>query len=198
VQESFAKVSTAIAEKYGAAFKNPGPKTHGFNKQTGKLEFRQSGVDRMKEKIATKGYKTAARVTDAVRGAFEVKHPDDVKKIVNELAKTYELTVEQWRTDQLAGYTDRAAIFRDPRTGMLGEIQFIEPRMSKAKADAAKGGGGGHETYKQVEELARKDKNDPQIAVLNAKMRNDIYGPVLEAYRREGSAWTNTIRLKKR
>ena len=193
VQERFAAAAEAVAAKTGVAFKNPGPKTHGTNKLTGKLEFRQEGVDRMKEKIATKGYKTAARVTDAVRGAFVVNSPGDVKKVANEMAKTHDLIVEHWRTVGASHYTDRAATFRDRKTGLLGEIQFLEPRLLAAKDRE----GGGHSVYKQVEALERIDKNHPGIKSLNEKMQG-IYGKVLDEFHREGKGWEKIDRRRRR
>ena len=164
-QDLLGEIGRGIASKYGVEFKDPGPKTKS-----------ESGVERTKVKIAERGG-NAARVTDAVRATFVVDKPGQVDDIVKELGKKFEVTVENWKTT-LVNYADRAALVRFPN-GLIGEIQFMDQKMSNAKSDK---GGNGHGLY--VEWRALNPKIPEQKAKADGlieKMRI-LYGGILNSY----------------
>ena len=129
---------------------HPTAKTQKIDKDTGKVVENPKGVARIQEKIAEKekingGEKVPmARITDATRGTFVLNSPSDARKVVDELAKSYEMIDEGWRTIPDTHYTDRPLLFRDPATGLIGEIQLSHPDLLKAKDQ-----GGGHELYEE-------------------------------------------------
>lgn len=174
-QNNFAASAEKIAAKLGISFKNPGPKTH--DKEG---NIKQSGVDRIRQKLAERKNAPAARITDTARGTFVLNHPDDAEKVIGELAKTHEIAVEPWRTIPDTHYTDRALLFRDRQTGAIGEVQLTEQKMADAKSPD---GGGGHDLYKVQRDLP---KGDPGIEKLNGQMRQ-LYGGVLDGYK--GTPW---------
>jgi len=168
-QKNFAKAGRRIADELGITFKDPGPKTSSAK-----------GIERTKQKIVERKGVTA-RVTDTARGAFVLTSPDQADAVIAKLARTHEVLAEPWRTVKDSHYTDRALLFRDRATGLIGEVQITEPRMLEAKTK-----GGGHELY----EAARVMKDDdPGKAGLNAKMQA-LYGAVLDGY--NGTDWAVT------
>jgi len=162
-QKNFAEAASKIAAEMGIEFKDPGPKTSSAK-----------GIARTEQKIAErKG--VAARVTDTARGAFILTSPDQADDVIRKLGRTHEVLAEPWRTVEDSHYTDRALLFRDRQTGLIGEVQITEPRMAAAKKI-------GHEMY----ERARVMPKGPEQDALNAEMRA-IYDKALDSYR--GTEW---------
>jgi len=176
-QKAFAETGRRIAEEMGITFKDPGPKTHRLNKETGKLEINAKGIERTKQKIAERKGLTA-RVTDTARGAFVLTHPDQSDAVIAKLSITHEVLAEPWRTIKDTYYTDRALLFRDRATGLIGEVQITETAMLEAKSKL-----GGHEMY---EESRVMTDDNPRKAELTAKMKA-LYGGVLDSYK--GTDW---------
>jgi len=210
-QLNFQAKAGEIAKRLGVKFENPGSKVHRVKTElvngeretvrdangdpiyvkdaNGNAHLRLSGVERLTEKAekyAKKGM-GPARVTDLARGGFVPERPEDAQKIMNELAKHFELVDEGWATKPSTYYTDRVALFRDPATGMIGEIQISQPAMLRAKQE-----GGGHKIYKKSEDVAAAmtdARNAGDTAAvkahqaeydrLNAQMR-DLYGRALD------------------
>jgi hypothetical protein len=175
-QATLGKIGNAVAAKFGVEYVHPTAKTQKIDKATGKIVENPKGVNRILEKIAktekATGQKTPmARVTDAARGTFVLNQPSDARKVVDELAKSYELIDEGWRTIPNTYYTDRPLLFRDPATGMIGEIQLANPDLLKAKDK-----GGGHEMYEEARSLPA---TDPRVNVLDQQMQA-LYGKVLD------------------
>lgn len=164
-QVNFAEAGQAIAKELGIEFKDPGPKTSSAK-----------GIERTQQKIdQRKG--VVARVTDTARGAFILTAPDQADQVIQMLGKTHEVLAEPWRTIEETGYTDRALLFRDKQTGLIGEVQLIEPKMLAAKMDR-----GGHEMY----EKGRVMEKGPEKDKLFAQMQQ-LYGGVLDSYK--GTPW---------
>lgn len=163
-QKSFADAGRQIAAELGIEFKDPGPKT-----KTAK------GIERIEQKIARRNGVTA-QVTDTARGAFVIDNPELADEIIHKLARTHEVVAEPWRTIPESHYTDRALLFRDRVTGLIGEVQIMDPKMWTAKND-----NGGHELYEQ----ARKLPKGPELDKLEAQMRA-LYDPILDSY---SGAW---------
>ena len=180
-QKAFNKAGSAIAKKLGVQFIAAGPKTHTMNEKTGKLEIRPDGIARIKEKQDERSKKEGkpspiARVTDTARGTFVLNRTADAQKVIDELSKTHEIVVENWRTIAATWYTDRALLFRDRETGLIGELQLAHPEMLRAKQS-----GGGHGLYEQARSLP---KGDLRVINLNLKMRQ-LYGKVLDSLHAE-------------
>jgi hypothetical protein len=165
-QKNFADAGRRIAAEMGIEFKDPGPKTASAK-----------GIERTMQKIAEREPDPAARVTDTARGAFVLTHPDQADTVIAKLARTHEVLAEPWRTVSDSYYTDRALLFRDRQTGLIGEVQITEAKMLAAKMQ-----GGGHELY----EAARVMPRGPERNALDAKMRA-LYGAVLDSYK--GTEW---------
>lgn len=168
-QKNFAETGERIAKEMGIEFKNPGPKTSSAK-----------GIARTEQKIAERNG-VAARVTDTARGAFILDKPEQADTVIAKLARTHEILAEPWRTIPETYYTDRALLFRDRQTGLIGEVQLTEPAMAAAKKI-------GHQLYEQSRSLPAliDGKPNPQVAELEAKQRA-IYGPVLDGYK--GTPW---------
>jgi len=174
-QATLGKVGSAIAAKLGVQYMHPTAKTQKKDKATGEIVENPDGVARIMQKIADKEAITKtkiplARITDATRGTFVLNSPSDARKVIDELSKSYEMIDEGWRTIPETHYTDRPLLFRDPASGLIGEIQLSHPDLLRAKDH-----GGGHEMYEEARKLpdgnARKDE-------LNAQMQR-LYGAVL-------------------
>ncbi|MBT1509442.1 hypothetical protein KIP88_02910 [Bradyrhizobium sp. SRL28] len=165
-QKSFAEAGRKIAADMGIKFKDPGPKTSSAK-----------GIDRTLQKIAERAPDPAARVTDTARGAFILTHPDQADEVIRRLGRTHEVLAEPWRTIPGSNYTDRALLFRDRQTGLIGEVQITETKMLDAKTNR-----GGHEMY----EKARVMPKGPEKDALDAKMQA-LYGGVLDSYK--GTDW---------
>lgn len=165
-QKTFAESGRRIATEMGIEFKDPGPKTSSAK-----------GIDRTIQKIAERAPEPAARVTDTARGAFVLNSPEQADAVIAKLSITHEVLAEPWRTVPGMNYTDRALLFRDRQTGLIGEVQLIEPKMLAAKTK-----GGGHEMY----EAARVMPKGPERAALESKMEA-LYGAVLDSYK--GTPW---------
>ena len=163
-QRSFAEAGRRIAEELGIEFKDPGWKTSSAK-----------GIERTEQKIAGYAPEPAARVTDTARGAFVLSHPDQADEVIQKLGRTHEVLAEPWRTTPGANYTDRALLFRDRQTGLIGEVQLTEPKMAAAKVI-------GHKMY----EKARVMPKGPAQDALNAEMAA-LYGAVLDGYK--GTVW---------
>jgi predicted ABC-type ATPase len=200
-QDAFVKVASALAEKHGVRFENPGSKLHQWDKEkqaykldaNGKPLIRQEGLDRFRDKLAAKPGAPVSRITDLARGAFVLNDAEDGENLINDLSKTHELVDEGWATKPDTFYTDRAVLFRDRATGLIGEIQISQANLLKAKEGAKKGGGGGHDIYdKRKEEdkaaITARNAGDEvayarhtaNIERLNAEMRA-LYGGVLDS-----------------
>ena len=165
-QMKFAEAGRKIAEDMGITFKDPGPKTSSAK-----------GIDRTLQKIAERAPDPAGRVTDTARGAFILTHPDQADEVIRRLGRTHEVLAEPWRTIPGSNYTDRALLFRDRQTGLIGEVQITETKMLEAKSK-----NGGHEMY----EKARVMPKGPEQDALSAKMMA-LYGAVLDSYK--GTPW---------
>jgi hypothetical protein len=163
-QKNFAEAGRRIAAELGITFKDPGPKTSSAK-----------GIERTLQKIAERAPDPAARVTDTARGAFT--HPEQADDVIQKLGRTHEVLAEPWRTIPGSNYTDRALLFRDRQTGLIGEVQITETKMLEAKSK-----GGGHEMYEQ----ARVMPKGPERDALDAKMQA-LYGGVLDSYK--GTPW---------
>lgn len=163
-QRSFAEAGRKIAEEMGIEFKDPGPKTSSAK-----------GIERTEQKIAGYAPQPAARVTDTARGAFVLSHPDQADDVIRKLAQTHEVLAEPWRTTPGANYTDRALLFRDRQTGLIGEVQLTEPKMAAAKKI-------GHEMYEKARVMPKGKAQDALMAKMAA-----LYGAVLDGYK--GTPW---------
>jgi hypothetical protein len=162
-QKNFADAASRIAKEMGIEFKDPGPKTSSAK-----------GIARTEQKIAERDGLTA-RVTDTARGAFILNSPDQADAVIQKLGRTHEVLAEPWRTIPDSLYTDRALLFRDRATGLIGEVQITEPKMVAAKKI-------GHPLYEQ----ARTMPKGPERDALEVKQR-EIYGAVLDGYK--GTDW---------
>ena len=206
-QNNFQAAAGPAAKRVGVTFKNPGSKVHLVQKDAGGKPVRdasgnpvyqkdangnpkrnEGGVERFKQKLAAKPGAPAARITDLARGAFVLDSEAKGNEILNEMAKTHEITDEGWRTIQDTGYTDRAALFRDPETGLIGEIQLSHPGMLKAKMEQ-----GGHDMYVKARDALAKGvearnagnteaqkKYEAEAEDWNRKMRA-LYEPILDS-----------------
>jgi hypothetical protein len=164
-QQALADAGQEIANKLGITVKNPGSKVKNAK-----------GVARVLAKAAMPRYGSLAAVPDVARISFLIDHPAQSDAILDELAKRFEVAAEPWKLTDVY-YGDRAANVRLP-TGLMGEIQIMEPKMAHAKSPD---GGGGHDQYIIAREAAPDGiKPDPaKYAAANAKMR-EIYGKVLD------------------
>lgn len=164
-QKQLGDVGRAIAKDLGIQIKDPGTKIKS-----------EKGVARVQAKAAEKYNGSLAAVPDIARIAFLINHPAESDKILAELAKHFEVAAEPWRLTDV-NYADRAANVRMP-SGLMGEVQIMEPSMAKAKSPD---GGGGH-TYYVIAREAQPNGIKPdaeKLAMANAKMR-EIYGKVLD------------------
>jgi hypothetical protein len=172
-QRHFAEAANKIAAEMGVEFKDPGAKT-----------VSAKGIERAEEKIVERKGVTA-RVTDTARGAFILTDPDQADDLIHKLGSTHEILAEPWRTIPETHYTDRALLFRDRVTGLIGEIQLTEPRMVEAKKI-------GHKLYEESRSLPARigtppdDVPNQRVLDLEAQQRA-IYGKVLDGYK--GTAW---------
>lgn len=138
-QEKLAEVCDAVAKELGIKFKNPGPKTR----------------ERLEQKVS-RG-KQPSQINDAVRGGFDVPSPEEGDAIIHELAKHFEVADEGWQKVP-GGYFDRKTIIRFPN-GQVGEIQMWPPGMLEAK-----GKGGGHKLYTEMQNLPDSSPKRSEIA----------------------------------
>jgi hypothetical protein len=168
-QTALDMVARRVAATVGVPWKNPGAKTKSAK-----------GIARTRAKIAArKG--DASRVTDVARGTFVVNNPAQVDQLTAELAKNYEVTVEDWKLTDV-NYFDRTVNLRMPN-GMVAEIQMIDPDMSLAKSSPAQGGGGGHDMYAEArvidpyESEAARERYDELMGGMSA-----LYGGVSSNY----------------
>jgi hypothetical protein len=76
-------------------------------------------------------------------------------------------SLSRWRTLGATSYTDRALLFRDRQTGLIGEVQLTEPAMAAAKKI-------GHPLYEQSRSLQVDQTRVPEIETKKKKM----YGKV--------------------
>jgi hypothetical protein len=166
-QKAFADAGRRIADELGIEFKDPGPKTGSAK-----------GIERTEQKIAERNG-LVARVTDTARGAFILDKPEQADAVIAKLARTHEVLAEPWRTIPDSSYTDRALLFRDRATGLIGEVQITEPKMAAAKKV-------GHELYEQARVLPNDDAHKAEKAALNAQMKA-LYDKVLDSYK--GTVW---------
>ena len=162
VQQTLGNHGRDIAKELGGtSFEDPGPKTKS-----------EKGIERVKEKAATRGI---AGVTDIARGAFVIDKPEKGDAIVEQLSKDYEVLAEAWRTLP-SNYTDRAVLIRD-KSGMIGEIQIMDPTMWEAKKAA-------HALYEEARSLP---PDSARAIELNNAMRV-TFGRVLDNYPPEWKA----------
>lgn len=178
-QGALVKAGIAAGRKLdGVEFKNPGSKV-----------INQKGIDRLKVKIATRGG-VASRISDTARIGFVVAHPQQTEQIAAELAKKFEVALEDWRMTD-AGYIDRAITVRMPN-GMMAEVQMMDPWTAKAKSKVEHGGGGGHELYDKWRSLNPRADNPAELKEYNdalAAMRK-LYGDAMKNYTPE---WRATL-----
>jgi hypothetical protein len=153
-QAQFAEAADSIARDLQIEFLNPGVK----------------GRARAEEKFASKGYSSAAEMTDIVRGGFKVLTPEQADEAVARLSSRFRVTDEGWKTTP-AGYFDRKAIieFDD---GVRAEVQLWHPELL-----AAKGARGGHKIYEMARSLPA---DDPRLPALYQQMR-ELYAEVRAA-----------------
>jgi hypothetical protein len=149
-QKSLGEAGERIAAEVGVTFKNPGVK----------------GAARFLEKAAEK---RPGEITDLVRAGFDLRSPNQADEIVTRLSRDFDLIDEGWFVTD-AGYFDRKVYVRFD-DGMIGELQFWEPSLLKAKNDA------GHDLYVKWRSAP---KDSPNAKALEQAMR-DVYRPVLEA-----------------
>ena len=162
VQQTLGNHGRDIAKELGGtSFEDPGPKTKS-----------EKGIERVKEKAATRGI---SGVTDIARGAFVIDKPEKADTIVEQLSKDYEVLAEAWRTLP-SNYTDRAVLIRD-KSGMIGEIQIMDPTMWEAKKAA-------HALYEEARSLP---PDSARAIELNNAMRV-TFGRVLDNYPPEWKA----------
>jgi hypothetical protein len=157
-QRAFGDAGRRIAEELGVDFKDPGAKTKTAD-----------GIARTAEKIAARDGLTA-RVTDTARGAFIINKPEQAEDVIRKLARTHEVVAEPWRTIKDSHYTDRALLFRDRATGLIGEVQIMDPKMWTAKQV-------GHTLYEEARVLPDGPRKDALLADMVA-----IYDKVLDGY----------------
>ncbi|WP_026783154.1 hypothetical protein [Pleomorphomonas koreensis] len=143
----------------------------GVEYKAAKIKARETA----EQKMLRKGYKSTAQLTDIVRGGFIVDTPAKADRIVDELARRFEVLDEGWiRTEQ--GYVDRKVLIRFP-DGTVGEIQLWEPHMLAAKR------AGGHALY----ERQRISTDAAERTALDEEMLK-LYSA---ASREAGSDWVN-------
>jgi uncharacterized protein len=164
-QAALAAIAEKAAAAVGTKFKNPGVKSE----------------KRLKEKIDA-GRK-AENITDAVRGGFDVKTPEDGDKIVHMLAQHFEIADEGWQKNG-AGYFDRKTMVRFP-DGQVGEIQMWPPGMLDAKET-----GGGHKIYEKwrtlpMDSTEAASLND-QMVTLYAAVEDALPAPWKSLFRKGG------------
>lgn len=148
-----------IADKVGAEFK------------AAKIKDRATA----EQKMARKGYRSTAQLTDVVRGGFIVDTPAKADLVVDDLARRFEVLDEGWvRNEQ--GYVDRKVLVRFS-DGTVGEIQLWEPHMLAAKK------AGGHALY----ERWRLSTDDAELSSLE----DEMLGLYSAAAREAGSDWEN-------
>ncbi len=153
-QARLAAAADEIGARYGLTFTDPGIKT------------RESAA----RKLAVKGYVNASDITDIVRGGFNVRSPADADRVVADLRQRFEIIDEGW-SETFAGYVDRKLIVRFP-DGQLGEVQFWEPSLYKAKET-----GGGHALYERFRTLspgAERDRALAEMQALYARIRSGL------------------------
>lgn len=147
-QDALAEVAGLAAREAGAEFKNPGVKMN---------------MERITQKIADRGGRPGA-VTDIVRGGFMVSDPTQPDRIIQRLGEDFQVIDEGWKVTP-AGYFDRTALVRF-KDGTIGEIQFWEPSLFKAKMDR------GHALY---EEWRKLPPDSPRAEALEKEMAQ-LYG----------------------
>ena len=145
-QKTFVEAADKVASDLGLTFMNPGPKT-----KTAK------GIERTQQKIDERG--GMEKVTDTARGTFILKTPDQADAVIQKLAETHEILAESWRMIPQSHYADRALLFRDKATGLVGEVQMMDQKMWDAKKV-------GHELYEEARALPPKidGKQNPRVA----------------------------------
>jgi hypothetical protein len=144
-------IGKAIAAELGIEFKTTGPKARAT----------------AEAKLARKGYKSAAQLTDVVRAGLVVATPDQADQAIALLTRHFDVLDEGWvRTP--AGYLDRKAMVRFA-DGMVGEVQFWEPNLFAAKKAS------GSKLYTEARAL---DARDPRHIELNRQME-ELYSAAL-------------------
>jgi zeta toxin len=161
-QAELARTAAQVAAKVGVRWHDPGPKTKSA-----------SGIARVRFK-ASKRNGDVSRVTDVARGSFVIDRPEQAEQLAAELAKTYEVTLEDWKVTDV-NYFDRTINLRLPN-GMVAEIQMLPASMSLAKASPDHGGGGGHDIYKAVREI------DPHESEAARTKYDELMGKMSELY----------------
>jgi hypothetical protein len=166
-QKALGDVGREIAQKLGIEIKDPGSKVKS-----------ERGVKRVIDKAAEPQYGSLAAVPDVARITFLIKHPEQSDQILDELAKHFEVAHEPFRVTDVK-YADRAANVRLP-SGLMGEVQMMEPSMAHAKSPD---GGGGHDWYVVMRETDPKKGIRPDAAKFKEAREKQIaiYGPVLDA-----------------
>jgi hypothetical protein len=166
-QKALGDVGREIAQKLGIEIKDPGSKVKN-----------EKGVARVLAKSKEPAYGSLAAVPDVARITFLVKHPEQTDQILDELAKHFEVAHEPFRVTDV-NYADRAANVRLP-TGLIGEVQMMEPSMAHAKSPD---GGGGHDWYVVMREAHPTKGIKPDAAKYKEAREKqiEIYTPVLDA-----------------
>lgn len=167
-QRLLVKVGDVVADNVGAVVKEGGHKV-----QT------QKGIDRVLEKAGRhpgEGYSgQIARVSDVARMSMIITEPGQADQAISELSKYFEVAAEPWKISDVS-YADRTANVRLP-DGMIGEVQFMDERMAKAKA------AGGHAQYRIMRDAAPAGPHpDKERYKAAAEASKKIYQPVLDSY----------------
>ena len=135
------------------------------------LDWRNPGIKKRattEQKMARKGYKSTAELTDVVRGGFVVHTPADADAVVAALGRRFRVLDEGWNITEV-GYFDRKLMvqFAD---GTIGEVQIWHPDLLKVKQ------GRGHALYEEMRALT---EGDPRRAALEAEQK-ELYLQTLE------------------
>lgn len=149
-QESLSSVLGSLAEQLGLAFKNPGVKKK----------------ERVERKINIDG-KQPNRINDVVRGGLSITKPEEGDRIVNELAKHFEVVDEGWYVTP-AGYFDRKALVRFDN-GQVGEVQIWHPDLLRAKEEK------GHKLYVESQNLPLDDPKRADFDKAALKLYSGVF-----------------------
>lgn len=145
---------------------------------------------RVEQKITEKGYDGANHVTDVVRATIVVKDVEQVRQVMEKLAKKIPTMYEGIATTDL-GYADAKSLIRFPN-GQIGEVQIIEPNMLEAKfkgypdLDLRPG----HDLYYDSRELSKEDKKGRKGFDLHMESK-EVYGVALK---KANKGWRNFIK----
>jgi len=153
LQDEIAKAGPKVGKDTGAVFKNPGVK-----------EF-----EKIAEKIERKGYKEPGQITDLARAGFTITTRDQANRVVNELAKHFDILDEGWKINDV-GYQDRKVLVRGADGTTVGEIQIFTAEMYRLKKS------GGQDLYDRYRSLPDGPEKDAL-----AEQQRQHYAPARDA-----------------